>query len=69
MDTLIWAELQKQLDDKGFKIKKGTIQDAAFIEADLGKKRHRKEKKALKKGETVEYTDKQKKHIDQDVCF
>jgi len=69
MDTLIWAELQKQLDDKGFKIKKGTIQDAAFIEADLGKKRHRKEKKALKKGETVEYTDKQKKHMDKDGSF
>jgi transposase, IS5 family len=69
MDTLIWAELQKQLDDKGFKIKKGTIQDAAFIEADRGKKRHRKEKEALKKGETVEYTDKQKKHMDKDGSF
>jgi hypothetical protein len=30
------------LDSKGFKVEKGTIQDAAFIEADLGKKRYRK---------------------------
>ena len=69
VDTLIWAELQHQLDSKGFKVEKGTIQDAAFIEADLGKKRHRKEKKAKKKGETVEYTDKQKRHKDKDGSF
>lgn len=69
VDTLIWAELQHQLDSKGFKVEKGTIQDAAFIEADLGKKRHRKEKKAKKKGETIEYTDKQKRHKDKDGSF
>jgi len=69
VDTLIWAELQHQLDSKGFKVEKGTIQDAAFIEADLGKKRHSKEKKARKKGETVEYTDKQKRHKDKDGSF
>jgi len=69
VDTLIWAELQQQLDDKGFKVEKGTIQDAAFIEADLGKKRYRKEKKARKKGEMVEYTDKQKRHMDKDGSF
>jgi IS5 family transposase len=69
LDTLIWTELQQQLDDKGFKVEKGTIQDAAFIEADLGKKRYSKEKKARKKGETVEYTDKQKRHMDKDGSF
>ena len=69
VDTLIWAELQHQLDSKGFKVEKGTIQDAAFIEADLGKKRYRKEKKARKKGEMIEYTDKQKRHIDKDGSF
>jgi IS5 family transposase len=69
VDTLIWAELQQQLDDKGFKVEKGTIQDAAFIEADLGKKRYRREKKAKKKGETIEYTDKQKRHMDKDGSF
>jgi IS5 family transposase len=69
VDILIWAELQQQLDDKGFKVEKGTIQDAAFIEADLGKKRYNQEKKARKKGETVEYRDKQKQHMDKDGSF
>jgi IS5 family transposase len=40
IDTLILSELQRQLDKKGFKVEKGTIQDPAFIEADLGKKRY-----------------------------
>ena len=69
VDTIIWAELQRQLDTKGFKVEKGTIQDAAFVEADLGKKRYSKEKKARKKGETVEYTDKQRRHMDKDGSF
>lgn len=69
VDVSIWAELQRQLDAKGFKVEKGTIQDAAFIEADLGKKRYSKEKKARKKGETVKYTDKQRQHIDRDGSF
>lgn len=69
VDMLIWAELQRQLDAKGFKVEKGTIQDAAFIEADLGKKRYSKEKKAKKKGETVKYSNKQRRHIDQDGSF
>lgn len=69
VDMLIWAELQRQLDAKGFKVEKGTIQDAAFIEADLGKKRYSKEKKAKKKGETVKYSNNQRRHIDQDGSF
>jgi IS5 family transposase len=35
-DKLVWAELQRQLDAKGLKVKRGTIQDATFIEADPG---------------------------------
>jgi len=31
VDTLIWDELQRRLDDKGFKVEKGAIQDVAFI--------------------------------------
>jgi len=69
VDKQIWDELQRQLDAKGFEIKKGTIQDAAFIEADLGKKRYSKEKKARKKGETIEYTEKQRQHMDKDGAF
>jgi IS5 family transposase len=69
IDTQIWDELQRQLDQMGFTVKKGTIQDASFIEADLGKKRYSKEKKARKRGESVEYTKKQQSHIDQDGSF
>ena len=69
IDDEIWAELQRQIDKKGYKIKKGVIQDAAFIEADLGKKRYYKEKQAKKHGEKIEYTEKQKQHIDKDGSF
>src|SRR3989338_7781095 len=69
IDAKIWAELQKQIDSKGYKIEKGVIQDAAFIEADLGKKRYYKEKQAKKHGEKIEYTEKQKQHIDKDGSF
>jgi len=69
VDAHIWDELQRQLDRKGYEVKKGTIQDAAFIEADLGKKRYRREKKTRKKGETAEYSEKQLQHMDKDGSF
>ena len=65
----IWAELQRQLNRKGYKVKEGVIQDASFVESDLGKKRYYKEKKAKQKEEKIEYTEKQKKHIDKDATF
>jgi len=34
----IWAELQRQIDEKNIKVEEGVIQDATFIEADPGKK-------------------------------
>jgi len=33
---LIWDELQHQLDEQGYSIKRGTIQDASFITSDPG---------------------------------
>jgi IS5 family transposase len=36
-DVAVWAELQRQLDSMGLQVKRGTIQDATFIEADPGK--------------------------------
>src|SRR5512136_16076 len=36
-DVAVWAELQRQLDAMGLKVKRGTIQDATFIDADPGK--------------------------------
>ena len=69
IDEKIWAELQRQLDEKGYEVKKGVIQDASFVEADLGRKRHYQEKKAEKEGKKVEYSEKQLSHIDKDGTF
>jgi IS5 family transposase len=69
VDKKIWDELQRQLNVKGYQVKKGVIQDASFIEADLGKKRCQQEKRARRKGESVEYTKKQQHHIDKDGGF
>jgi IS5 family transposase len=35
-DKLIWAELQRQLDERGLRVRKGVAQDASFITADPG---------------------------------
>jgi IS5 family transposase len=35
-DRLVWEELQRQLDEKGLRVKKGVVQDASFITADPG---------------------------------
>jgi len=35
-DKEIWDELQRQLDRRGLKARKGVMQDAAFIAADPG---------------------------------
>lgn len=35
-DKIVWAELQRQLDAMGLRVKSGTIQDATFIETDTG---------------------------------
>jgi len=49
LDDMIWSELQTQILQLGFEVKKGHIQDATFIEAQLGKKRYSDEKRAKKK--------------------
>ena len=68
-DKLIWKELQRQLDKKGYVTKKGVIQDATFIVADQGRKRVQNEKRAKKEGKEIEYTDKQKSHMDKDGTY
>jgi IS5 family transposase len=35
-EEMVWAELQRQLDAMGLQVKRGTVQDATFIEADPG---------------------------------
>lgn len=69
IDKLIWRELQRQLDRKGYVTKKGVIQDATFIEADQGRKRVQKEKKAKREDREIKYTDKQKAHMDKDGTY
>jgi IS5 family transposase len=36
-DRIMWKEIWKQFEDRGIIIKKGTVQDATFIESDPGK--------------------------------
>lgn len=69
IEPKIWEELQKQLDQYGYTTKKGVIQDATFVESELGKKRYYKEKKAKNREETVKYKEKQQQHMDQDGTF
>jgi IS5 family transposase len=42
-DKMVWAEFQRQLDAMGLRVKRGTIQDATFIEADPGSSKKPKE--------------------------
>lgn len=65
----IWEELQDQINKLGFEVKEGHIQDASFTEAQPGKKRQYKERKAKRKGEKISYTPKQLSHIDQDARY
>jgi len=64
-DKIVWEELQKQLDAKGLKVKRGTIQDATFIEADPGssKKKHVATKLKLVAAEMVHGQRKEMKSI------
>ena len=40
----VWAELQRQLDAKGLKVRHGIAQDATFIEADPGSSESKKQR-------------------------
>ena len=68
-DVKIWNELQRQLDEMGYKVQSGMIQDATIIKSDLGRKRNAKEKLAEQRGEKIKYTKKQLSHIDLDAKF
>jgi len=39
-----WGELQRQINEKGFIVRVGSIQDATFITSDPGQKRNKEEK-------------------------
>jgi IS5 family transposase len=39
-DRIIWNELQRQIELRGIKVKRGSVQDATFITADPGHSKH-----------------------------
>jgi len=41
-DQALWAELQRQLDARGLKVRQGVVQDATFITADPRQAGHAK---------------------------
>ena len=52
----LWRELQRQIDEKGFIVKEGSIQDATFITSDPGQKKKKKdhESKCKKEDQDLE---------------
>jgi transposase, IS5 family len=78
-DKVVWAELQRQLDAKGLQVKRGTIQDATFIEADPGsskkprgvdaKTRRSRDGTWAKKGDELHFGYKLHQKTDIDHCL
>ena len=78
-DEVVWSELQRQLDAKGLRVKRGTIQDATFIEADPGsskktydggaKTRHSRDGTWTKKGKKSYFGYKLHQKTDIDYCL
>jgi len=65
-DSLL-DELNKQLDARGLKVRKGVIQDASVITADPGKKRIAELKNKSEEGKGVSYSPNQLAHMDLDA--
>lgn len=78
-DELVWAELQRQLDTMGLQVKRGTMQDATFIEADPGsskkprgdgaKTRRSRDGTWAKKGDETHFGYKLHQKTDIDYCL
>jgi transposase, IS5 family len=78
-DKVVWSELQRQLDAMGLQVKRGTMQDATFIEADPGsskklrgdeaKTRRSKEGTWAKKGKKSFFGFKLHQKTDIDYCL
>jgi len=66
---VIFEEFLRQVEEKGYDVKVGVIQDATFVEGNIGKKRRAAEYKKKNEGKEVLYTKKQKQHMDQDGTF
>jgi IS5 family transposase len=78
-DELVWEELQRQLDAMGLQVKRGTMQDATFIEADPGsskkprgedaKTRRSRDRTWAKKGNETHFGYKLHQKTDIDYCL
>jgi IS5 family transposase len=78
-DKMVWSELQRQLDAMGLRVKRGTIQDATFIESDPGssrkpkngvaKTRHSRDGTWTKKGKKSYFGYKLHQKSDIDYCL
>jgi len=78
-DKMVWTELQRQLDAMGLHVKRGTIQDATFIEADPGsskkprgdsaKTRRSRDGTWAKKGDETHFGYKLHQKTDIDYCL
>ena len=78
-DKIVWSERQRQLDAMGLQVKRGTIQDATFIEADPGsskklrgegaKTRRCRDGSWAKKGNESHFGYKLHKKTDIDYCL
>ena len=78
-DELVWSELQRQLDTMGLQVKRGTMQDATFIEADPGsskkprgdgaKTRRSRDGTWAKKGDETHFGYKLHQKTDIDYCL
>ena len=78
-DKVVWAELQRQLDAMGLRVKRGTMQDATFIDADPGspkkprgsdaKTRRSRDGTWAKKGNETHFGYKLHQKTDIDYCL
>jgi IS5 family transposase len=57
------------LANLGFRIEEGVIQDATFVESQVGRKRQQEEKMAKKENQEISYSPKQEQHQDKDAKF
>jgi len=69
IDKKIHEEFLRQVEEKGYSVQKGVMQDASIISSDIGKSRQNQERKKRKRGKKIRLTDKQLSHIDKDGTF
>ena len=66
----LWRELQRQMEEKGYAVKEGSIQDATFITSDPGQKRKKKDQRGeFKKEDQDSKATELNKSPDFDKCL